>query len=98
MFRREAEGLRRQAPDRQLGGKAGEHPIQHHIGEQDIGGQRQLGAVLLNSSERPDHGGTGAFELLRHIGPVQVFQGPLRRWHGSSRGLHSPTLPVRLVD
>lgn len=87
VFGRETEPGHRQPPDRQVVRQAGKNGIGDPVGEQGIGTQRQMGAVLLNRAERPEHGAAGTARRRAHLRPAEPFQ----------RSLHQPPLLSALI-
>ena len=55
VFRRKAQALQGQPPDRLTWLEVGQHLIEQAIGKQGIGSQRQVRTVLLHRSPGPDH-------------------------------------------
>ena len=81
MFRGETEGLQWKPPDRQRFADLEEDGIQQAISKEGVGGEGEMGTVLLHSTERPDHGGSGALACLLDLWPGHQFKTALRSRH-----------------
>ena len=74
MLMGETQALGRQLPDRKIGGQPLEHLRADPFGEQGIGAEGEMGAVLFDRPEGPHHRAAGPGGLLGHLGPAELAE------------------------
>ena len=85
VLRRKADGLTRQSPNRQSWIETTQHGIEDAFSEKSVRRQRQMGAVLLTGSKRPNHRGTGLGGCTAGLGPCQLIKSLVEPVHGVVR-------------
>ena len=97
MLRGESDRLDRQPPDGKQRIQTQQHRIENPLGEQGIGGQRQLRSVLFTGTKGPDHGGSRLLHGCSRGRPAEVIESAVPRRHRHPETQFNPRLAVRMV-
>lgn len=84
----EADLLHGESPDGQLRGQGPHQRLHHPVGEESIGAQGEMGAVLLQGAQWPEHRAALLMARGLHLGPGEAIQTPFDRGRGD-RGFRS---------
>ena len=97
MLRGESDRLNRQPPDRKPRIQTEQHGIENPLGEQSIGGQRQLRSMLFTGSKGPDHGRSRLLHGCSRGWPAETIESAVPWRHRHPETQFNPRLTVRMV-